>query len=363
MASCPTDIDCRPAPCPPAGARRAAARLPRQGLRELPPAAARPAPARSTRMDRAQPVRPRHRAARAARLRRATTSRYFQDAVANEAYLDTLAHADLGAAPRAARRLPDARRPQRVGAVSTSTVNVAGDAARAGRRSSRGSPRRSAAQAPPPGPARPAGRADRRRARSAIPPSRRRRASRRRTRRRSGPARTTRSASTRGATRSAASPPARPRRTSTRSTPGRRPSAPAARGRRLRRSSRSASGPRTGATPTPTRPTASSCGSRARRSRPTDPLYARTLVAGVAASSRSAGDPALPLLRVRWRRADALGFPLCLSARLRDGTLVRDVSVARGNVVLADHGLTTEETQTPGRADRRRAPAALPRRR
>ncbi len=76
----------------------------------------------------------------------------------------------------------------------------------------------------------------------------------------------------------------------------------------------------------------------------TDPLYARTLVGGLL-QVRQSGQPALPLLRVRWRRAEALDFPLCLSDRLDDGTLVRNVSVGRGNVVLADHGLTTDETQ------------------
>ena len=92
-----------------------------------------------------------------------------------------------------------------------------------------------------------------------------------------------------------------------------------------------------------------------------DPLYAAALVAGVPVV-RNAGDPALPLLRITWRRADALDFPLCLSARLRDGTLVREVSVVRGNIVLADQGLTTEETQTPdelsvdGRMQLSRAP-------
>jgi hypothetical protein len=92
-----------------------------------------------------------------------------------------------------------------------------------------------------------------------------------------------------------------------------------------------------------------------------DPLYAAALVAGVPVV-RNVGDPALPLLRITWRRADALDFPVCLSARLRDGTLVREVSVVRGNIVLADHGLTTEETQTPdelsvdGRMQLSRAP-------
>ena len=76
---------------------------------------------------------------------------------------------------------------------------------------------------------------------------------------------------------------------------------------------------------------------RGGRRRSTDPLYARTLVADVLQIRRSGQRP-LPLLRVRWRRADALRFPLCLSARLDDDTLVRNVSVARGNIVLADHG-------------------------
>ena len=43
---------------------------------------------------------------------------------------------------------------------------------------------------------------------------------------------------------------------------------------------------------------------------------------------------------------DALAFPLCLSVRLPGGELFRNVSVARGNLVLADHGLTTAETIT-----------------
>jgi hypothetical protein len=96
----------------------------------------------------------------------------------------------------------------------------------------------------------------------------------------------------------------------------------------------------------------------------TDPLYARTLVGGLLQVRRE-GQQALPLLHVRWRRADALTFPLCLSARLDDGTLVRNVSVARGNVVLADHGLTTAETRRPdeltvdGRLVLERAPVTM----
>ena len=50
-----------------------------------------------------------------------------------------------------------------------------------------------------------------------------------------------------------------------------------------------------------------------------------------------------PLTRVRWSRADALHFPLCLSAELPDGTLLEGVSVARGNLVMADHGRSVKE--------------------
>jgi hypothetical protein len=96
----------------------------------------------------------------------------------------------------------------------------------------------------------------------------------------------------------------------------------------------------------------------------TDPLYARTLVGDVLQIRRT-GQPALPLMRIRWRRADALRFPLCVSARLDDDTLVRNVSVARGNIVLADHGLTFDETFSPdaltvdGRLQLNRAPLTM----
>jgi hypothetical protein len=47
-----------------------------------------------------------------------------------------------------------------------------------------------------------------------------------------------------------------------------------------------------------------------------------------------------PLLAVWWDRRDALPFPLCLSVigPAPECALLEDVSVARGNVVLADHG-------------------------
>ncbi|WP_406306450.1 putative baseplate assembly protein [Streptomyces sp. NBC_00885] len=46
-----------------------------------------------------------------------------------------------------------------------------------------------------------------------------------------------------------------------------------------------------------------------------------------------------PVLEVTWAQEDALAFPVCLSTRGgRDCEPVGDVSVARGNVVLVDHG-------------------------
>lgn len=48
---------------------------------------------------------------------------------------------------------------------------------------------------------------------------------------------------------------------------------------------------------------------------------------------------ALDVAEVEWSANDALPFPLCLSGYAK-GKLIADVSVARGNVVLADHGQT-----------------------
>jgi hypothetical protein len=49
----------------------------------------------------------------------------------------------------------------------------------------------------------------------------------------------------------------------------------------------------------------------------------------------------IPVTEIQWGRNDALPFPICVSASA--GTsFFSDVSVARGNIVLADHGLTIE---------------------
>lgn len=61
------------------------------------------------------------------------------------------------------------------------------------------------------------------------------------------------------------------------------------------------------------------------------------------------------LLEITWAREDALPFSLCLSSRLPapDCRRIDGVSVARGNVVLVDHGRTEQEDLGPvGTIDR-----------
>lgn len=58
------------------------------------------------------------------------------------------------------------------------------------------------------------------------------------------------------------------------------------------------------------------------------------------------GGAPLDVLEVSWADADALPFPLCLSSVV-DGQTVTDVSVARGNVVLADYGQTMPAIPLP----------------
>jgi hypothetical protein len=55
------------------------------------------------------------------------------------------------------------------------------------------------------------------------------------------------------------------------------------------------------------------------------------------------GSPPAPLTHVEWNEEDALRFPLCLSAQLRDGTERSGLSIARGNIGLVDAGRTVEE--------------------
>ena len=58
------------------------------------------------------------------------------------------------------------------------------------------------------------------------------------------------------------------------------------------------------------------------------------------------GDDPVDVTEIEWHPEDALPFPLCISARTDEehgGEYVENVSVARGNIVLADHGLTIED--------------------
>lgn len=101
----------------------------------------------------------------------------------------------------------------------------------------------------------------------------------------------------------------------------------------------------------------------------TDELYSNSIakkvdpVSGVAQweLKRWTAGPVLPLLRVRWRRQDALPFPLCLSTRTEDGRRLRSITVGRGNIALADHGRTVREDVTPIVPDRIPVTVRLPR--
>lgn len=54
------------------------------------------------------------------------------------------------------------------------------------------------------------------------------------------------------------------------------------------------------------------------------------------------GSPPMPITEIEWHTDDALPFPFCISK-----PDFADVSVALGNIVLADHGLTIEEPLSP----------------
>jgi hypothetical protein len=54
----------------------------------------------------------------------------------------------------------------------------------------------------------------------------------------------------------------------------------------------------------------------------------------------------VPVVEIEWARADALPFPLCVSSEPPEG-FTDDISVALGNIALADHGMTfTDEPET-----------------
>lgn len=49
-----------------------------------------------------------------------------------------------------------------------------------------------------------------------------------------------------------------------------------------------------------------------------------------------------PIVEIEWAEEDALPFPLCISAIVPPDCQLVDISVARGNVILVDHGRTIE---------------------
>jgi hypothetical protein len=90
-----------------------------------------------------------------------------------------------------------------------------------------------------------------------------------------------------------------------------------------------------------------------------DPAH-RHVVRLTAVQFRSHDDAALPLTDpltgeeitdISWDAEDALPFPLCISsvtAREHGETYLQQVSVARGNLVLADHGFTRPDAESLG---------------
>jgi hypothetical protein len=71
----------------------------------------------------------------------------------------------------------------------------------------------------------------------------------------------------------------------------------------------------------------------------------RDLLVGGQLTPAAAVDTKLPLLHVRWREADATNMTFCLSAEHpQSGQLIPLVTIARGNVIPADHGRTIVRT-------------------
>ena len=49
----------------------------------------------------------------------------------------------------------------------------------------------------------------------------------------------------------------------------------------------------------------------------------------------------LKIVEIEWHKEDALPFAVCISKRI-EGVFIEDISIARGNIVLVDHGRTKE---------------------
>jgi hypothetical protein len=79
----------------------------------------------------------------------------------------------------------------------------------------------------------------------------------------------------------------------------------------------------------------------------TDELFTEDSTASGGVAPRTAGADPLTVTRVTWQLDDALPFPLCVSTVSDAGEPLSPVAVARGNMVLVDHGLTTDERHIP----------------
>lgn len=82
-----------------------------------------------------------------------------------------------------------------------------------------------------------------------------------------------------------------------------------------------------------------------------DPAHRHAVRLTEVVTQDSHGNPLLdplhqtPIAEIAWDPQDTLPFPLCLSAEIDEGTgphLVADLSLARGNILLADHGQTID---------------------
>lgn len=71
-----------------------------------------------------------------------------------------------------------------------------------------------------------------------------------------------------------------------------------------------------------------------------DPLFQDQLLADELQPVTSPGQTPLPLLKILWREEDALTFPLCISTEHPETGPIKNVSLARGNVIPCDHGRT-----------------------
>lgn len=83
-----------------------------------------------------------------------------------------------------------------------------------------------------------------------------------------------------------------------------------------------------------------------------DRVYQQTLLDGKLQLVTPADEPKLPLLKVTWREEDALTFPLCLSTESAETGPLDRLSVVRGNVIPCDHGRTVSESLEPPEPDR-----------